>query len=88
MGKPKAGESKPRPTVAKFNYYQDIEQILQNAKKLKGTNVGIGEQFPAEIVTIRRELYPELKKAREAGKKAKLVRDKLIIEGQIFYKQR
>ena len=55
---------------------------------MKGTNVGIGEQFPAEIVTIRRELYPELKKAREAGKKAKLVRDKLIIEGQIFYKQK
>ena len=89
LGKPKAGESKPRPKVAKFNYFQDMEQILQNAKKLKGTNVGIGEKFPAEIVTIRRELiYPELKKAREAGKKPNFVRDKLIIEGQIFYKQR
>jgi hypothetical protein len=39
-----------------------------------------------EILKIRKELYPELKKARDAGKKAKLVKDKLIIEGQIFYK--
>ncbi|CAB4038143.1 Hypothetical predicted protein, partial [Paramuricea clavata] len=38
------------------------------------------EQFPDEILKIRKELYPELKKARDAGKKAKLVKDKLIIE--------
>jgi hypothetical protein len=35
---------------------------------------------------IRKELYPEFKKAREAGKKATFVREKLIIDGQVFYK--
>ena len=74
LGRPKPGASKPRPIVAKFNYHQDQETIRQNAIKLRGSNVGIGEQYPAEIVKARKELYPELKKAKE-GKKAKLVRD-------------
>ena len=30
-------------------------------------------------------LYPELKKAKAEGKKAVMVRDKLYIEGQVFY---
>lgn len=53
---------------------------------MKGSNLGIGEQFPEEIVKIRKQLYPELKRAKDAGKKAKLVCDKLIIEGEIFHK--
>lgn len=72
--------------MAKFNYFQDWEHILHNARKLKGSNLGIGEQFPEEIVKIRKELYPELKRANDAGKKAKLVRDKIIIEGELFRK--
>jgi hypothetical protein len=86
LGRQKQGAEKPRPIITKFNFYQDRENIRLNAKKLRGSNIAIGEQFPDEIVKIRRELYPELKKASEAGKKAKLVRDKLIIEGQVFYK--
>ncbi|CAB4044117.1 unc-13-like C, partial [Paramuricea clavata] len=66
LGKPRSGESKPQPIVARFNYFQDREQILKNAKKLKGSNLGIGEQFPEEIVKIRKELYPELKRAKDA----------------------
>ena len=86
LGREKQGVKKPRPIVAKFNFYQDRENIRLNARKLKGSSIAIGEQFPDEIVKIRRDLYPELKKAREAGKKAKLVKDKLIIEDQVFYK--
>lgn len=84
LGRPKPGASKPRPIVAKFNYHQDRETIRRNAMKLRGTNIGIGEQFPAEIVKARKELYPELKKGKHEGKQAKLVRDKLIIDGKVF----
>ena len=86
LGKPKSGTTRPRPIVAKFNYFQDREQIRRNARKLKGTKLAIGEQFPEEIMKIRKELYPEFKKAREAGKKATFVREKLIMDGQVFYK--
>ena len=50
LGRPKPGASKPWPIVAKFNYHQDRETIRRNAMKLRGTNIRIGEQFPAEIV--------------------------------------
>ena len=46
--------------------------------------MGISEQYPEEIESIRKTLYPELKKAKAEGKRAKIVRDKLIIDGRIF----
>ena len=83
MGTKKHG-SKPRAIVAKFNYFPDKQRILSNVKKLKGTGIAISEQFPGEIVATIKRLYPEMKKARDAGRKTKLVRDKLYIDGQLF----
>ena len=57
---------KPRPIVAKFNFFQDREMIRKNAKKLRGTKIGISEQFPEEIEETRRKLYPEMRKAKLA----------------------
>ncbi len=74
--------------MVKFNYHQDREYVRLNTKKLKGTNIGVSEQFPEEIESIRKTLYPELKKARAEGKRARIVRDKLIIEGQVFHNSR
>ena len=68
----------------KFNFYQDQENVRTHTRKLKGTNIGISEQYPKEIESIRKTLYPELKKAKAEGKRAKIVRDKLIIDGRIF----
>jgi hypothetical protein len=84
MGRKLSASSKPRPIVAKFNRYQQREDVRVNAHKLKGTKIGISEQFPEEIAKVRKSLYPELKKAKAQGKKAKLIRDKLIIDGQLF----
>jgi hypothetical protein len=64
---PSIRRTKPRPIVAKFNFFQDREFIRKNARKLKGTRIGISEQFPEEIEAIRRYLYPEMKKAKSAG---------------------
>ena len=85
IGKPRRDTEKPRPIVAKFNFYPDKVNILRNAKKLAGTNIGISEKFPVEIIEKRKKLLPEYKKAKAANKKAKLVYDKLIIEGQVFH---
>lgn len=84
IGRKRDGDRKPRPIVVKFNYHQDREFVRLNARKLRGTRIGISEQFPEEIENIRKTLYPELKKAKSEGKRAKIVRDKLIIEGQVF----
>jgi hypothetical protein len=56
-------------------------RILANARKLKGTGIAVSQQFPEEIVSVRKRLYQEMKKARDVGRKFKLVRDKLYIDG-------
>ena len=85
MEKKRAGNNKPRPIVVKFNWHQDKEFVQINAKKLKCTKIWIAEQFPEETESARKTLYPELRKAKAKGKKAVMVRDKLYIEGQVFF---
>ena len=46
LGRRRERTDKPRPIVVKFNYHQDKEHIRFNAKKLKGTRIGISEQYP------------------------------------------
>ncbi|CAB4001439.1 Hypothetical predicted protein [Paramuricea clavata] len=75
---------KPRPIVAKFDFFQNREMIRKNAKKLRGTKIGISEQFPQEIEETRRKLYPEMRKAKLAKKRVRLVHDRLFIHGVQF----
>lgn len=80
----KREDGKPRAIVAKFFRYQDKEHIRKSAHLLKGTNIGIAEQFPKEIADARKVLYPVLKKAKKDGHRALLIKDKLFINGQRY----
>ena len=82
FGKP--GLNGARPIVARFIYRRELEHVLQNARNLKGKPFGISEQFPAEIERKRKELYPVMKKAKQDGQSAKMVRDKLFINGKLY----
>ena len=85
MGKKQAKTTiKQRTIVAKFNYFPDKERVLANARKFKGTGMAVSEQFPDEIAKERERLYPEMKKAKQQGKRVKLVRDKLCIDGHLY----
>ena len=53
VGRKRNAQRKPRAIVVKFNYFRDREFIRQNARKLRGTRIGIAEQFPEEIEKIR-----------------------------------
>jgi archaellum component FlaC len=75
IGKPRPGNSKPRPIVAKFLKFPDKESIKSSSKKLKGTDLGISDQFPKEIVEKRKVIYPILKKAKDDAHKVKLIKD-------------
>jgi hypothetical protein len=76
--KQRTATTRQRPIVAKFNYYQDKERVLANAKKFKGTGMAVSEQYPEEITKERKRLYPELKKAKDQGKRVKLVRGQTL----------
>ena len=46
--------------------------------------MAVSEQLPDEMAKQRKRLYPEMKKAKEQGKRVKLVRDKLYIDGHLY----
>ena len=61
----KRDDGKPRPIVAKFLRYQGKEYIWKSAYLLKGTKIGIADQFPKETAEARKKLYPVMKKAKK-----------------------
>ena len=63
---------KPRTIVCRFLNYKDKTNILKNAKKLKGKNIFINEDFSHETMELRKELWEKVKKHREEGKIAYL----------------
>ena len=68
----KKDDNKPRPIIAKFTFHEDKEHILFIAYKLAGTGLGISQDFKV------------LKDAKKEGRTAKLVYDKLYIDGQRY----
>lgn len=68
----------PRPVVASFLRFKDRSAVLESAKKLRGTNIFINEDFTEAVRQRRRELLPALKAARSRGEIAYLRYDKLI----------
>jgi hypothetical protein len=46
--------------------------------------MGISEQFPEEIEKVRQTLYPEIRRAKAAKQRVRLVRDKLYINNVEF----
>lgn len=55
-----------------------------SAGKLRGKPYGISQQFPKEIMETRRKLIPIMKAARDSGKEAYMVVDKLYIDKQLY----
>ena len=82
IGTPKRG--KARPIIAKFSFFKEKEYIRSQAKNLSGTNFGLAEDYPKEILQVRKELIPNLREAKEKGKKASIRFDKLIVDGKLF----
>ncbi|XP_019625427.1 PREDICTED: uncharacterized protein LOC109470791 [Branchiostoma belcheri] len=66
---------RPRPIVVKLLRYKDKQNILRQAKMLKGTP----EDFSDKIRQKRKDLQPALRAARERGQVAYIRFDKLVI---------
>ena len=74
----------PRNIVAKFSNYKQKEKIRKCSNRLRGTPIGIQEQFSKETNSKRKIMTGLLKEARHEGKYAVLVHDYLIVENQKF----
>ena len=83
LGKFDYNQLYPRPIIAKFEKFRDKEFVRKTAPDtLKGKPFGVNEQFPPEIESKRKLLYPEAKKARQDPEnKVRMVKDKLYVNG-------
>ena len=73
-----------RPIVARFIYAQDRTMVKDRGYMLKNKPYGIQEQLPADMSERRRHLLPVMHRLRAEGKRVKLVRDKLIVDGKPY----
>lgn len=74
------------PIIAAFRDFPDVESILANAKKLKGTKFEINRDYPKEIANARRDLYRELKEIKRTDSQAEVSLQypvKLYVNGKL-----
>ena len=76
----------PRTIIAKFSSFKGKQIVLSAAKKLKGQNIYINEDFSKETMDIREEKWKSVKSLRSQGKYAILVYDKIVVK-EDFRKQ-
>ena len=70
---------KPRTIVCRFKSWKQKEQVLMKARKNKPVGLFISEDLALATLKKRELLIPQLKAAKEAGKIAYFVLDKLVI---------
>ena len=71
----------PRTVVAKFSSFKGKQLVLSAAKKLKGQNIYINEDFSKETMDIRKEKWMSVKSLKSQGKYGVLVYDKNVVKG-------
>ena len=53
-----------RPIIVAFSFYKDMEDILSLARSLRGSEISISRDYPSEITSARKLLWPKYKEAR------------------------
>lgn len=72
--------NKPRTIVVRLEKVSDRDNILRNARKLKGSGIYINEDLSAESMEEKMRLMPQYREARAAGKIAFFRQSRLIIK--------
>ena len=71
-----------RTIVLKSASFKDKLKIISEARKLKGTNISINEDYSKETLEIRKEKWKEVNELRKNGTYAILVYNKVVIKGK------
>ena len=79
-------DGKERSIIARFTRYNDHERVRKAAsEKLKNKPAfSVYQQYPREIYNRRKLLIPKLKELQRQKCKAKLVYDKLYVDGRPY----
>lgn len=76
-------ENRSRPILVGFISFRSKLMVIQNASKLKGSQIFIAQDFSKDVIAIRKNLQPQLTRARQEGKFATLKYDKLIVRDDV-----
>ena len=70
--------------MAKFLYNKERELVKNRGFMLRDTSYGIQEQLPPDMNQRRKQLLPIMHRLQNEGNRAKLVRDKLFVNGKLY----
>ena len=70
---------RPRTMIVKFHWYQDKMEVWSRCDKLRGSNIWLSDDYPAEWAHRRQILKPVMKAAKQMKMNASMSEDKLII---------
>ena len=86
--RPKDKDDVPRSILVKFLSFKDRQSVLSNVKKLseKKTGIMVFEDYPFEVQTERRKLWPIFKAAKQMDvfNSVSMKIDKLMINGKQY----
>ena len=77
----------PRPIIARFLRYKDVEGIFSLGRRLEGTDFQMFRDLPLEIIKRRKDQMAVFKQARRQGVRASFSKsqpDKLFINGSFW----
>lgn len=75
----RVSDSPNSPLIARCTFYKDKIKILKAKKKLKGTNIFIGEDYSVGMREVRKKLSVIMKAKKAAGQTVTMVYDHLYI---------
>jgi hypothetical protein len=79
------GTKKNSPIIARCTFYKDKVDIMKAKKKLKGSDIFVGDDFSRGVREKRKKLSSFLKEIREEDKTARLVHDHIVVDGKKYY---
>ena len=75
--------NRPQTIIVKLLRFKYKTKIFQNAKKLKGQNIFINNDFSKATLELRKDLMAEAKRLRELGKTAYLNYTTIVSRGKV-----
>ena len=81
------GGSGPRPIIARFLRYKDVEDIISLRRGLEGTDFQMFRDLPQEIIKRRKNQMPTFKKVKRSGMKVSFSKSqphRLYVNGKFW----
>jgi hypothetical protein len=73
-----------RPIIVKFSNFKTKSEILLRRTMLKGTKIGLDEDYTERVRSIRNKLNEFMLRARKDGRRAYIRFDRLVVDGQQY----